>query len=196
MSVDPSVSDKPKDECGIIVVGFTGERRLHKRRAYILEDASMLAKPEEWAKKVVEVSNKWGASAVIVETNQGRALLNNLLLSINPSLRIIGVNASQGKKLRAEPVVLPYEQGRVKHYGKLAVLESQMTTWEPEHSKKSPDRLDALVHGVTAVLIDPPKELPVSRTRTMNPASRKMTLGKGAGQYRRSPRQMSMRRSR
>lgn len=196
VSVDPSVSDSPKDECGIVVIGFTGERRLHKRQAFVLEDASLMAKPEEWAQKVVEVSNKWGASAVIVETNQGRALLNNLLLSINPNLRIIGVNASQGKKLRAEPVVLPYEQGRVHHYGKLATLESQMTTWEPEHSKKSPDRLDALVHGITAVLIDPPADLPVARVRSISPASRKMNLTKGAGQFRRSPRQMTMRRSR
>lgn len=196
VSVDPSVSDSPKDECGIVVIGFTGERRLHKRQAFVLEDASLMAKPEEWAQRVVEVSNKWGASAVIVETNQGRALLNNLLLSINPNLRIIGVNASQGKKLRAEPVVLPYEQGRVHHYGKLATLESQMTTWEPEHSKKSPDRLDALVHGITAVLIDPPPDLPVARVRSISPASRKMNITKGAGQFRRSPRQMTMRRSR
>jgi hypothetical protein len=34
-----------------------------------------------------------------------------------------------------------------------------MTGWEPGKTKKSPDRVDALVYGVSAVLIKPPKGL-------------------------------------
>ena len=196
IAVDPSVAETPKDECGIIAIGFTNHRQLHQRHAFVLEDGSMLAKPEDWAKKVSDMYNRWGASAVIVETNQGRSLLTNLMHTINPHMRIIGVNASQGKKLRAEPTILPYQQGRVHHFGKLAQLESQMTTWEPEFTKKSPDRIDALVHGITATLIKPPPELPMARARSSNPANRSINLDRGAGKFSKSPRQMNMRRSR
>lgn len=196
IAVDPSVAETPKDECGIIAIGFTNHRQLHQRHAFVLEDGSMLAKPEDWAKKVSDMYNRWGASAVIVETNQGRSLLTNLMHTINPQMRIIGVNASQGKKLRAEPTILPYQQGRVHHFGKLAQLESQMTTWEPEFTKKSPDRIDALVHGITATLIKPPPELPMARARSSNPANRQINLDRGAGKFSKSPRQMNMRRSR
>ena len=196
IAVDPSVAETPKDECGIIAIGFTNHRQLHQRHAFVLEDGSMLAKPEDWAKKVSDMYNRWGASAVIVETNQGRSLLTNLMHTINPHMRIIGVNASQGKKLRAEPTILPYQQGRVHHFGKLAQLESQMTTWEPEFTKKSPDRIDALVHGITATLIKPPPELPMARARSSNPANRQINLDRGAGKFSKSPRQMNMRRSR
>lgn len=82
------------------------------------------------------------------------------------------VNASRGKRLRAEPVHLLYEQGKVHHVGHLPGLEWQMTNWVPpeaseegedegdpappqegeeeiDPSKWSPDRLDALVFGAT-----------------------------------------------
>ena len=196
IAVDPSVSENPKDECGIVAIGFTNHRQLHQRHAYVLEDGSILAKPEVWAERVAELYNRWGANAVVVETNQGRSLLTSLMHSINPRMRIIGVNASQGKRLRAEPVVMPYQQGRVHHYGTLATLESQLTTWEPEHSKNSPDRLDALVHGITATLIKPPPGMPVRSAKSISPAGRRMNLSQGAGRYRQSPRQIQMNRSR
>ena len=64
------------------------------------------------------------------------------------SIPFRGVVAKQGKRLRAEPVSALYEQGRVSHVGAFDELETQMTSWEPD-SGYSPDRLDALVHGLT-----------------------------------------------
>jgi len=58
------------------------------------------------------------------------------------------VNASQGKKLRAQPVAMLYEQHKVHHVGVFAELEDQLTTWIPEEDPQSPDRLDALVHVI------------------------------------------------
>ena len=59
------------------------------------------------------------------------------------------VQARVSKRVRAEPVAARYERRppRVHHVGKLPKLEEQLTTWTPE-SGDSPDRLDALVHGV------------------------------------------------
>ena len=62
-----------------------------------------------------------------------------------------------GKRLRAEPIVAATAQGRVKFYGYLPQLEDQCVTWNPEVTKDSPDRLDAMVFGVTALLVQPPK---------------------------------------
>src|SRR5687767_81409 len=60
------------------------------------------------------------------------------------------VNASQGKRLRAQPVAMRYEQRRVCHVGSFPDLEDQLTTWIPEEDPTdSPDRLDAMVHGIT-----------------------------------------------
>ena len=85
------------------------------------------------------------------------------------------VHASKAKRTRAEPVAALYEQGRVHHVGTFdygdAVddrtgLETQLCTWEPEvadggkhHKTPSPDRLDALVWGLTYLMIkrDPDK---------------------------------------
>ena len=50
--------------------------------------------------------------------------------------------------MRAEPIAALYEQGKVFHVRGLEELESQMMSWTPD-SNKSPDRLDALVWGMT-----------------------------------------------
>jgi phage terminase large subunit-like protein len=44
-----------------------------------------------------------------------------------------------------------YEKQRVHHVGVIEALEDQLTSWVP--GKPSPDRLDALVHGITALSV-------------------------------------------
>ena len=61
------------------------------------------------------------------------------------------VTATRGKAIRAEPVAALYEQGRVHHMGVFAELEDQMTTWVTT-DKVSPDRMDALVWGITELM--------------------------------------------
>jgi phage terminase large subunit-like protein len=58
------------------------------------------------------------------------------------------VRASRGKLVRAEPIAALYEQGKVRHIGAFNELEEQMASYTPM-SKKSPDRLDALVWALT-----------------------------------------------
>lgn len=155
VGVDPTVAERPGDECGIIVASATGDRDLYKRQAWIIEDASIHGSPDVWAKRVVETARKWGAP-VVAEKNQGGALIRNAIQAIDPQIPVFEVWSKQGKALRAEPISLCYEQGRVHHLGFFAELESQMTQWVPE-DRKSPDRVDALVFALTALLITPPK---------------------------------------
>jgi phage terminase large subunit-like protein len=179
IGVDPSVAENPRDECGIIVCASTSDRDLYKRQAWVLEDASVLGSPDKWANKVVEMARKWGCP-VVAEVNQGGALVRNAINAIDPNITVLEVHSKHGKALRAEPVTLAYEQGRVHHIGYLADLESQMTSWVPGEGK-SPDRVDALVHALTALLIKPPSGFTGGRISAKSMADRKLDLGRGAG---------------
>jgi phage terminase large subunit-like protein len=158
IAVDPSVAESPRDECGIIVAGGTNSKQLASRHAYVLEDASVHGSPDVWANRVVQMWQKWQCP-VIVEVNQGGALVKRMIHGINASVPIFEVRAHQGKAVRAEPVLLKYDQEKVHHVNFFGELESQMCSWVPAESKKSPDRLDALVYAIIALLVDPPRAL-------------------------------------
>ena len=172
IGVDPSVAENPKDECGIVVVGSTAEHDLYKRQAWVLEDASILGSPTVWAQKVVEMARKWGCP-VIAEVNQGGALVRNAINTIDPTIKVLEVHSKQGKQLRAEPITLAYEQNRVHHVGFIADLEAQMISWVPGEGK-SPDRVDALVHALTALLIKPPLGFSGGKIRAKSFGDRKI----------------------
>ena len=173
IGVDPSVAENPRDECGIIVAASTADRDLYKRHAWIMEDATIHGSPEVWANKVVEMARRWGAP-VVAEVNQGGALVRNAINAIDPNVKVLEVHSKYGKALRAEPTVLAYEQNRVHHIGYLTDLESQMTSWIPGESKNSPDRVDALVHALTALLIKPPQGFVGGRLTAKSPAQRRL----------------------
>jgi phage terminase large subunit-like protein len=187
IGVDPSVAENPRDECGIVVCASTADRDLYKRHAWVLEDASVLGSPEVWASKVVEMARRWGCP-VVAEVNQGGALVRSAINSIDPNVKVLEVHSKYGKALRAEPIVLSYEQGRVHHIGYLPDLESQMTTWIPESTKKSPDRVDALVHALTALMIKPPQGFMGGKITAKSPAARRIPLIGGGRSTGRGPR--------
>ena len=183
IGVDPSVAENPRDECGIVVVASTSERDLYKRHSWVLEDASILGSPDVWANRVVAMARKWGCP-VVAEVNQGGALVRSAINSIDPNIKVLEVHSKYGKALRAEPVTLAYEQNRVHHLGYLPDLESQMLSWIPGEGK-SPDRVDALVHALTALLIKPPQGFVGGRITARSFASRRLTDSRGgAGLFR------------
>jgi phage terminase large subunit-like protein len=183
IGVDPSVAENPRDECGIVVCAATGERDLYRRNAWVLEDASIHGSPEVWANKVVDMARKWSCP-VIAEVNQGGALVRNAINAIDPNVKVLEVHSKYGKALRAEPVVLAYEQGRIHHVGFIPELEDQMTMWIPGESSKSPDRVDALVHALTALLIKPPQGFTGGKITARSYASRKIGSGGGSKGFR------------
>jgi phage terminase large subunit-like protein len=178
IGVDPSVAENPRDECGIVVVASTGERDLYKRQAWVLEDASVLGSPDVWANRVVAMARKWGCP-VVAEVNQGGALVRNAINAIDPNIKVLEVHSKYGKQLRAEPVTLGYEQGRVHHIGYLGDLESQMLSWIPGEGK-SPDRVDALVHALTALMIKPPAGFIGGKLTAKSMASRRLPDSKAS----------------
>lgn len=153
VGVDPSVSEKPKDECGIVVAAATRHPQRFKRHGYVIADRTVHGPPSVWAKAVVKAARDFRCP-VIAERNQGGALVKEVIHGIDPTIRVRTVHARESKVIRAEPVTLAYDQGRVHHVGRHVQLEDQLTTWVPEDGPRdSPDRLDALVYALSALVI-------------------------------------------
>ena len=147
VAVDPAITNnESSDMTGIVVCGQGSDGRY-----YVLADRSCKDSPLGWAKRVSQAYEDYQADSVVVETNQGGDMIATTLHQVNPNLPIKEVSARRGKALRADPVALLYEQGKVSHIGNLNDLEDQMVTWLPD-SGESPDRLDAMVHGITSLL--------------------------------------------
>ena len=143
VAIDPAVSNtETSDETGIIVAGRGIDNRL-----YILEDASLKASPDGWMRKAINLFYEYNADKIIAEVNNGGDLVEKLLRTIDRNVPYKAVRASRGKLVRAEPISALYEQRKVSHIGVFAQLEQQLVTYTGEG--KSPDRLDALVWGLT-----------------------------------------------
>jgi phage terminase large subunit-like protein len=144
VGVDPSgTSHDGSDECGIVVAG-----RSDAGEFFVLNDASRVASPDQWARGVAAEFDRWQADRVVAEKNYGGDMIMSVLRHVRRGLPITMVNASRGKAVRAEPVAALYEQGRVHHVGAFADLEDELCTWQPG-DPGSPDRLDALVWAMT-----------------------------------------------
>lgn len=117
----------------------------------VLADISQRSAPAVWGRAAVELFHQLKADVMVGETNRGGDLVEAVLREIWPEVPFVGVNASRGKRTRAEPVATVYEQGRSHHLAgaDLELLEDQLCTWCPALSD-SPDRLDADVWMHTA----------------------------------------------
>jgi len=150
VAVDPAVTARDdSDETGIVVVAL-----LQSRHALVIEDGSGRLTAGAWAHKAVGLYQKWKADCIVAETNQGGDLVEAALRNVDPNIAYKGVHAKRGKYLRAEPVSMLYEQGRIHHAGFFPEMEDQQCTWTPQGDEPSPDRLDALVYGITELLVD------------------------------------------
>ena len=103
----------------------------------------------EQCRRAIELYREYEADRIIGEVNNGGDLIETLLRSIDRDIPFRAVRASKGKIKRAEPIAALYEQGRVHHVGSFDKLEEQMTSYVPSMITASPDRMDALVWGLT-----------------------------------------------
>ncbi len=161
VAVDPAVTADPKsDLSGITVQGIAGflnaETGKWEQHAYVLADESLRGTPDQVCNEVCKAYSAWGASRIIMEKNQGGLWLESTLRSHFPNapLKFVSATATTGGKgSRAEPVSAQYERGMVHHVGTLRELETQMCDFGSAASRrKSPDRMDAVVWGITELL--------------------------------------------
>ena len=95
---------------------------------------------------------KWKCDRIIGEANNGGDMIEALLRQVDSSIPYRKVNASRGKRVRAEPISALSEQLRLHMVGSnFSLLEDQLVTWEPD-SDSSPDRMDAMVWAVSDLM--------------------------------------------
>jgi len=148
LALDPTVGDpntgriqtkRPIDECGMMLGG-----RGYDGHGYLQKDFTMRGSPQAWAQKVRWILDVYNPDFIVAEKNQGGVLITETLKAYGiPEARVILVNASDGKLVRAGPISLMAEQGKIHHVGQFTELEGELVTYEGKG--KSPNRLDAMV---------------------------------------------------
>jgi phage terminase large subunit-like protein len=154
IAIDPAAtSGEDSDETGIVVVGKDAQGH-----GYVLGDASGRYAPHEWARTAISAYRTHSADRIVAEVNNGGEMVEATIRMVDPSVPFTQVRASRGKVTRAEPVAALYEQGRVHHVGAFPQLEDQMVGFTADFDRAkagySPDRVDALVWGLSELLVE------------------------------------------
>lgn len=153
VAVDPSANEGPDetgektgDDAGIITPAQGSDGHY-----YVLADNTMAGSPLAWARAAVTAYHDRKADRVIAEANNGGAMVSALLKTVDSKVPVRLVRATRGKVIRAEPISALYEQHLVHHVGCFPELEDELCQWEP--GEESPNRLDALVWGLTELTV-------------------------------------------
>lgn len=150
VGVDPAVTNtENSDLTGIICAAIGADDE-----GYVLADDSLKASADVWAKAAVTCYDVFQADKIVAEVNNGGDLVEALLRTIDRNVPYKKVHASRGKVIRAEPIAALYEQGRIHHVGFFPELEDECCDYDPLTSKKSPDRMDALVWAFTELALN------------------------------------------
>jgi phage terminase large subunit-like protein len=146
--LDANLRDKNDgDDAGIVVAGLGNDNHV-----YVLGDYTTGGSPALWGHGAANAYRRHMADRVVGESNHGGDNVEGVLRAVAPEISYEKVHASRGKQVRAEPVAARYERGLVHHVGEFGKLEKEMTEWEP--GMPSPNRLDALVFAITALVGD------------------------------------------
>lgn len=153
------------DEMGLVVLGIAADGQQYVIADLSKKVAGLVAARMAW-QAVIDyqylLPDKHRTPMLVVEEDYGKKWLKDTLSVVykmmqkqglfdqfdRPPIDFVKASELGGKGLRAEPVAMRYEVLRVHHYKVLHGLEDQQCTWDPHDKKaKSPDRVDALVHG-------------------------------------------------
>lgn len=156
VGVDPAATHGERaDETGIVgcILGNDG-------LAYIVADESGRLPPERWARKAHDVAKLVKARDVTPESNNGGEMIRATFRAAGIASEELAVQltpSSKSKMIRAEPIAALCAEGRIKIVGTFPQLEQEMCSYTG--IGKSPNRLDALVIGLTylceAMLAEP-----------------------------------------
>ena len=93
VAVDPAVStSEGADETGIVACGIDEAGRF-----YVIDDQSGRYAPHEWAQRAINTYHRWNADRIVIEANQGGAMVEFTLRHVDPNVPVQNVNASSWK---------------------------------------------------------------------------------------------------
>jgi phage terminase large subunit-like protein len=162
VAIDPSGADDDdnieNDEIGIVVVGLGTDGN-----GYVLEDLTCKVGPEKWGAIACNAFERYSADCIVAETNFGGAMVAAVIRGARPRTPFRPVTASRGKVVRAEPISLLCEQGKIRMAGIFRDLEDELCgfTTHGYMGESSPNRADAMVWGFTSLfpeLVKPPEK--------------------------------------
>lgn len=172
VGVDPAISDKKRSDDNGIVVSARGV----DDDLYVLADYSVHGNSDAWGRALFRACLDYSVSNIHVETVRGGNLVRRNIEQTWEALnkereeqgletviipQITEINSQELDKFgRIELFAGLWEQGRAHHVGDLrpkyvkedkedASLEGEMVDWSPRDSKYSPNRIDALIMGVS-----------------------------------------------
>lgn len=155
VAVDPSDGDADGDGFGVSVCSRGRDGVL-----YVEASFEWHMSPRKMAEATVQLAEKVGADAIVVEKNHGGKWMLEVFRQVDPYANLIVTWASDGKRTRAEPVaalfeydpkaLLPY---RARIVGFQELLESELTDTNFRDGEPSPNRLDALVWAGTELML-------------------------------------------
>lgn len=159
VAIDPAggTTGKVSDETGIVASAIDSYGNL-----YQMADASTHEGAAIWPKRAVDLAASLGLRTIVGEINFGGDMVENSVKNVprfhELGMKFVMVTATKSKGYRAGPIAMHYEQQRAYHVGGIEmwrILELQMTGFDPtleRKKQKSPDRMDAMVHGSTYLL--------------------------------------------
>ena len=153
VAVDPSGADDDdnleNDEIGIVVCGLGIDGN-----GYVLEDLTVKCGPEAWGRVVANAFDRHGADRVVAEVNFGGAMVAAVIRGARPNTPFRPVRASRGKVIRAEPISLLVETGKVRMAGIFRELEDELCAFTTHGymGENSPNRADACLIAGTLVM--------------------------------------------
>jgi len=150
VAVDPSGADDDdnieNDEIGIVVCGLGIDGN-----GYVLEDLTCKCSPEKWGKVATNAYERHAADRIVAETNFGGAMVAAVIRGARPRTPFRPVTASRGKVVRAEPISVLFEQGKVRMAGIFRELEDELCgfTTHGYMGENSPNRADAMIWALS-----------------------------------------------
>lgn len=156
IAVDPDDGTENSDGYGIAVC------------ARGMDGVGYVEHSDEWrnltvrtmARKTLDLAEAFGCDAIVIERNHGARWMLEVFRGEDPYANIVDVWASDGKRTRAEPVAAMFERRedlqlryRARIVGMISELEEELTTTTFEPGNPSPNRLDAMVWGMTNLML-------------------------------------------
>jgi len=168
IGVDPNLTGE-ENLTGIVIMCRTRDNE-----QYILADRSVPDSGRAAALAIWRAAAEFMVDLVVYEENLGKRYLQEVLQDAYQECVELGmfprgttppmkpVHARHGKKTRAEPVAMRCEQGRLHVVGDWPELEDQMVLFDPQSTRESPDRMDAMVHASINLMAGERKVMRVS----------------------------------
>jgi phage terminase large subunit-like protein len=106
---------------------------------------------------VIDAYREFEADTIVVEKNQGGAMCEHTIRSVDENVPITMVTATRGKHVRAQPILSLFEQGKAHTLPGLMKLEEQLASFSLEgyEADGSPDSADAFVWAATELTTSP-----------------------------------------